>query len=151
MEDWWNLDQTEAACKNKNPASESNAKRREQFIDQVFSASMSDVVRLKHRALATQSSIDYQAVEAYAPLEPSKRAVDTVTKPVPYKLSAEQLFCDGQPNVTDLRNFLLREGRLEIAAAEMLIERALKVFESEPNILKLKPPLKVHKFQGLFQ
>jgi len=48
-----------------------------------------------------------------------------------------------KPNLKVLKEHLLREGRLEWAAAEVLIEEATKLIKQEPNVLELKYPITV--------
>jgi len=47
------------------------------------------------------------------------------------------------PILSVLKDHLLKEGRLEIDTAEMLIERCAALFKEEPNMLELRYPLTV--------
>eukprot|EP01102_Stenamoeba_stenopodia_P004437 TRINITY_DN14746_c0_g1_i1.p1 TRINITY_DN14746_c0_g1~~TRINITY_DN14746_c0_g1_i1.p1 ORF type:complete len:733 (+),score=153.21 TRINITY_DN14746_c0_g1_i1:248-2446(+) len=64
-----------------------------------------------------------------------------VPKPIGERLSSGLLFdWEGKPNLDCVRNHFLREGRLELEAAEKLIKKATEILKKEPNLLQLKAP-----------
>jgi len=75
------------------------------------------------------------------------RVVKDVICPPHFPLSKEELFDNKdnpkKPNIKLLKEHLLKEGRLEWSATEILIEEATKLIKAEPNILELKYPITV--------
>eukprot|EP00823_Brevimastigomonas_motovehiculus_P000838 TRINITY_DN1107_c0_g1_i1.p1 TRINITY_DN1107_c0_g1~~TRINITY_DN1107_c0_g1_i1.p1 ORF type:complete len:454 (+),score=117.33 TRINITY_DN1107_c0_g1_i1:47-1363(+) len=72
------------------------------------------------------------------------RVVKDVVAPPMFALKSEQLFNKkGMPNLSVLKEHLLKEGRLTMDCAIKLIDMATAVFRSEPNLLTMQYPVTV--------
>jgi len=72
------------------------------------------------------------------------RVMKDVVSPPMWPMTKEELYDkNNMPNLSALKDHLLKEGRLEIDAAESLIERCSAQFKEEPNMLELRYPLTV--------
>lgn len=61
-----------------------------------------------------------------------------------FPLGSDRVFDkNGKPNLTVLKDHLLKEGRLTSEAALQIIKQATSILKSEPNMLELKYPITV--------
>ena len=79
------------------------------------------------------------------------RQVPHVTHPRTVPLPTSELFLpNGNVHIKNLRDQFFHEGKLLKEDVLILLERAEKLFEVEPNVVRVKSPITSRNFRNIF-
>lgn len=78
----------------------------------------------------------------HSPFPTTERVMKDVPHPPSDFLSSEKCFKDnGLPNVTEIKDWLSREGKLYKKDIILIIQKAVEILKDENNLLKIKSPI----------